>query len=185
MQHPLTLLVFAIIIYGYLHTRYYQFLPTFPFIYPDSKKESVEVYDMMKYRNRYLVNLFYKTDDSVAYAFSEIVPLTPQQLTSKYIFFTPLVLILKYLINRPRPWQVNQNVNKLLLKSNSGNTSAYPSGHAFQAFILARKLSKEYPHLKTKLFLLADDCAKARIIAGLHYPSDNIFARNIVNALPF
>ena len=93
-------------------------------------------------------------------------------------------MFLKYLINRARPAQVNSNVRRLELKSISADSPALPSGHSFQAFVLAKVLSKDYPAKKELLYNTAERCGHARIIAGLHYPSDHELSKNIVAMLP-
>ena len=49
---------------------------------------------------------------------------------------------------------------------------------------LTEKLSKKYPEKKALFYKLADDCGKARIYAGLHYPSDHYFGQFLINILP-
>lgn len=77
---------------------------------------------------------------------------------------------LKYLINRPRPYQINKNIN--YLESKTGNTPALPAGHAFQAYYLAHVLTKRYPDKKIMFQELAKRCDDVRVKAGIHYPSD-------------
>ena len=62
-------------------------------------------------------------------------------------------------------------------------TSAYPSGHAFQAYYLAKILTKKFPEKKEELMKIADRVSNARIITGLHYPSDKYFAYWLVDNL--
>jgi hypothetical protein len=68
-----------------------------------------------------------------------------------------------------------------VLKSVSANTPAYPAGHAFQAYYLAKKLGKSYPELQPQLDAIAERCNSVRIKAGLHYPSDGQFSKQLVN----
>lgn len=83
------------------------------------------------------------------------------------------MIIFKYLFNRARPKQIDKSVN--IFNSISANTPAFPSGHSMQGLYLAKKLSKKYPEKQELFYKLADDCGKARIYAGLHYPSDLTF----------
>lgn len=58
-----------------------------------------------------------------------------------------IIMMYKYIYNRPRPSQVAPNIiNKesgTLLNSETADTPSYPSGHAFQAYYLAKILSKK------------------------------------------
>ena len=92
-----------------------------------------------------------------------------------------IILSFKYFFNRARPNQIDSTIEPLNIST--AQTPAYPAGHAFQAYYLAKKLSKKYPHL-TKIFNeIANECDITRVKAGLHYPSDGNFARYLVNKL--
>lgn len=92
---------------------------------------------------------------------------------SPHVLF--VILLLKYIINRARPIQIDPTIN--VQHSISARTPAFPSGHCIQAYYLAKTLSREYPDNSQQLYKLAEDCAKARVYAGLHYPSDNEFGK--------
>ena len=175
------LIVVLIILYGYTVTRYIEVAPTFPIFYPSNIDESQEVLQYMKNRTNQQVKLFYETDRTVSVAFSKIIPETIDKLDKIIVNYTPFILFSKYLFNRARPSQINSNIKNKLLLSNSADTPAYPSGHSFQAFILACKMSKKYPEKKEQLYTLAEDCGYARIVAGLHYPSDHRFSKALVD----
>lgn len=93
----------------------------------------------------------------------------------------------KYIYNRARPYQVAPKLinkeNGTLLVSQTADTPAYPSGHAFQAYYLAKILSKKFPKKKDELMKLAKRVSDARILAGLHFPSDRDFAYWLVDNL--
>lgn len=173
-------LLILIILYGYTVTRYIEIAPTFPIFYPSNSDESKEVFQHMKKRTTQQIDLFYETDQSVSAAFARIIPETIDDLDNIIFNYNSIILFLKYLLNRARPAQINKNVKDKLLVSHSAATPAYPSGHSFQAFILACKMSKKYPEKKQQLYALAEDCGYARIIAGLHYPSDHRFSKALV-----
>jgi acid phosphatase (class A) len=69
------------------------------------------------------------------------------------------------------------------LHSKTAATPAYPAGHAFQAYYAAKILSEWEPQRKKEWMKIADDVANVRIIAGLHYPSDSEFSRQLVDDL--
>ena len=79
---------------------------------------------------------------------------------------TTPIYALKYMINRARPHQVSDITP---IPSKPQIHPAYPSGHAYQAYYLAKRLGNKYPDRKTQLESLAEDCAMARVYAGLHY----------------
>jgi len=60
-------------------------------------------------------------------------------------------------------------------------TPAYPAGHAYQAYLVAKKLSLKYPRKKRLFYNIALRCDICRVKAGLHYPSDGIFSRKLVD----
>lgn len=160
--------------------RYIYLLPTLC-IYPDSEKEVLKVEKEIKLRTQHDIDFFQLTDRSVSPAFSPIVPLSNEELDNmiKQIDVIFIILFFKYLINRPRPIQIKPNLN--VLKSISANTPAYPAGHAFQAYYLSKKLGKIYPDLQFQLDSIAERCNSVRIKAGLHYPSDGEFSKQLVN----
>ena len=77
--------------------------------------------------------------------------------------------------------EINKNIDNL--DSKTGYTPAMPAGHAFQAYYLAAILSKRYPHKKQKFDEIAKKCDDCRVKAGIHYPSDGVFSKKIVNYL--
>ena len=172
--------VFIIIVYLYSLPKYVSYLPTIP-IY--NNNEANEVLKISKNRTAEDIDFFHLTDESIVSCF------LPYVVEDKYILrkliTTPLVYIivysLKYIINRPRPYQIDNNINNLY--SSTGNTPSLPAGHAFQAYYLANYLGKKHPEKKYELDKLAYKCDIVRVKAGLHYPSDGKFSKQIVNLL--
>ena len=165
------LLIYLIIVS--LQKSYITLLPSLP-MYPDSYKESLIVREEMKKDQ----NLFWITDESVGTAFVEVLPEPPEVIDHVLRSENHIILFYKYLINRPRPAQVNPEI--VPLPSKTADTPAYPSGHSYQAFLIAREFSKKYPHLRDQLYMIAEQCGQARIRAGLHYPSDHEFSKRLV-----
>jgi membrane-associated phospholipid phosphatase len=93
--------------------------------------------------------------------------------------------LLKYIYNRARPAQIAPEIinekNGTLLHSDSGNTPAYPSGHAIQCYYLAKILVRKFPAKTQAIMEIATKCANIRIMAGLHYPSDRDFGWWVVD----
>lgn len=162
--------------------RYISILPTIP-VYPNSEKEALLVKEQINIRNKNDVEFFKLTDPSVSHAFSHILPENITDIdniiTQTHVSFP--ILFCKYLINRPRPYQLLTSLD--ILHSNTGNTPAYPSGHAYQAYYLAHYFGKKYPELQYQLDSIAERCDSVRVKAGIHYPSDGIFSKQLVNFL--
>lgn len=178
----LMILITIIVAYGYSSPRYIWYLPSFPFLYPNSKKEAFDVAIFQKRHLNDLKTYFELTDKSIAYAFQGVIPEKRvedlQYEITKWTTIVP-ILFFKYIINRPRPWQVFREIKPL--PSLTDKTPSYPAGHAYQAYYLAKKYAKEYPELKEKLFSIAEKCDTSRVAAGIHYPSDGQFSRYLVN----
>ena len=96
-----------------------------------------------------------------------------------------LILILKKHYNRPRPYQfayyTNQDFNPLY--SSSAISPAYPSGHTIQAYFICEVIAFHNPEKREDIMQLAKMIADSREILGVHYESDNLFSRYIVDEL--
>jgi membrane-associated phospholipid phosphatase len=81
-----------------------------------------------------------------------------------------LTEVLKYSIDRPRPFETYPFITK---KSGGGNPS-FPSGHTSAAFVTATSLSLAYPkwYIIVPSFAWAGTVAYSRMYLGVHYPSD-------------
>ena len=160
--------------------RYYSLYPSLQ-IYPDNLSDAYMVQSYVDSRTYTFEQLFYLTDPSVSYAFEPYVQESIQDL-DEIITRTHVLGIIytaKYICNRARPKQVLPELQ--ILTSHTADTPAYPAGHAFQAYYLANVLSKQYPQKKALFSKLAEDCALARVYAGIHYPSDNEFSKYLVS----
>ena len=97
----------------------------------------------------------------------------------------PIVDLLKYYFGVPRPWVLYPDINSLYLVRGS----SFPSGHAFQAFagtlplvicfltndkVFKRNWKKIV--LASILLFFAITLSFSRILAGVHFPSDILFA---------
>lgn len=79
-----------------------------------------------------------------------------------------IVEIIRALYHRPRPF-LSYNVTELIQK---GNEASFPSGHAAALFAIAASLYFYNKRLAGWLFAAAAVISIARVMAGVHYPSD-------------
>jgi membrane-associated phospholipid phosphatase len=78
--------------------------------------------------------------------------------------------ILKYSINRPRPYITFPYIEQAA----NGGSPSFPSGHTSDAFAFATSLSIAYPkwYVIVPSYLWAGAVAYSRMDLGVHYPSD-------------
>ena len=86
------------------------------------------------------------------------------------------VNLLQIIINRPRPYKINKNITPL---STISNSPSCPSTESVILYKLAKDYSFKYPFVKKELYSLIDKICYVQIIAGIHYPSDNILGKKI------
>jgi hypothetical protein len=158
--------------------------------YPNNKDEiNIIMKEYISKRTQRDIDFFYLTDNNITIAFQDIIKENEMKKEDlEKIILSPkiinIIMKYKYIYNRARPSQVAPEIiNAKLLDSKTASTPAYPSGHAFQAYYLAKILTKKFPEKKEELMKIADRVSDARIIAGLHYPSDKSFAYWLVDKL--
>ena len=97
----------------------------------------------------------------------------------------PIITSLKKHFNRPRPKVIAKKLGIRMAdyEMNSMKTPSYPSGHAYQAYLIAQHLSKQYPLHYFAFYRIANRTAKARVSVGLHYPSDNKKAFELAHSM--
>ena len=92
-----------------------------------------------------------------------------------------VTLSLKRKFNRARPEQLRSDINVMTTKTHQ--TPAYPSGHAAHGYTSAKIVSLVYPSLKDIAEKTAKLVAFARVVQGVHYPSDGEASRLLVDKL--
>jgi hypothetical protein len=194
------IIIIIYIILLLFNKRYYWWYPSintnlicYGKAYPDNNKEiNIILKEYISKRTLDDINFFYLTDKDIIASFQNIIkPNEMKRKEMKKILksfdIITIIMTYKYIYNRPRPSQVAPNIinkkNGTLLNSETADTPSYPSGHAFQAYYLAKILSKKFPNKKEQLMKLAKKIGDIRIIAGLHYPSDRDFAYWLVDNL--
>ena len=91
----------------------------------------------------------------------------------------PLLLKLKYHFQRPRPRQVAQYYKLKLFpyQSFSADTPSYPSGHTLEAYVILNVIANKFPNEYQFCKEMINDIAYSRIYLGLHFATDNDFAK--------
>jgi membrane-associated phospholipid phosphatase len=180
MYKNIKIYIFLLVVYLVGLPSYYSYLPTIP-IYDNN-----EAYDVEKItigRTIADVRLFRLTNESVSPAFTDHVKESIDELDILIDNTSYIILAFKWLINRPRPYQINNNID--YYDTHTGKTPSMPAGHAFQAYYLSKVLSKKYPEKKELFEEIAKKCDDCRVYAGIHYPSDGEFSKKIVDLLYF
>lgn len=179
-RNKLFIIILILIIINILYPTYYFLLPSIP-IYPNNYQEVKIVKNWIDNRTQKDIDFFYKTNKSISPAFLPYVEESLEELN--FLIQKPLLIIglFKYSINRARPKQIDSSISPINIST--AQTPAFPAGHAFQAYYLAKILSKKYPSLKNKFYKIAKECDLTRVKAGLHYPSDGEFSKFLVDLI--
>lgn len=164
--------------------RYYSSLPSV-LLHPDNEVEAAAMKLHVSNRDTSTTKLFNMADRGGASAvFNLVMPeyhKTSISPTATTIMMT-MVLFLKLLFNRRRPYQTDPNMGHV--DTPTSYSPSFPSGHAFEAYLLARTKAKYHPEKADKIVALGDRCAFLRVNGGVHYPSDLDFARRLAHAIP-
>ena len=151
--------------------------------YPNSYKESKIIEKKMKHPDLEYFTLTDKTPRTafINYLDSNGLEYDAQKLEDIINDSYSMIIGMKKYYNRPRPFQINKKIKPLVSKTAS--TPSYPSGHAFQSYLIAKHLSRKYPLHTFNFYSIANRVGRARVGAGLHYPSDNRKAFELAHKL--
>ena len=96
-----------------------------------------------------------------------------------------IILKLKYHYNRPRPKQLAKEMGLKFHSEplDSSRTPSYPSGHSAQGRLISRYLASKYPKHESELMKLGNEIGTGRLVAKVHYPSDDLFGKEVGDAL--
>jgi len=168
------------------------------FPYPNIVKTFDEINDLIDLQNKAIkkktwenyAKFMYEVDESIDDLFMKEcnklgIEYKQQYLNKIQDKLGGLVMRLKQYYNRPRPYQVAYYTDQDFHNFNtfSGNTPAYPSGHATQSYFTALIISHHNPEHSQSLLKLAERITKAREVMGVHYASDSYFGKTIAESL--
>ena len=121
---------------------------------------------------------------------ADILPLPAAKFKKSWNILEPIIISLKNKFNRPRPEQLvsafprfYDDITINVIETKSHQTPAYPSGHTAYATLMASILSDIYPEQSSKFYEIANLAGHARVLQGVHYPSDNDAAMIITSAI--
>jgi hypothetical protein len=107
-----------------------------------------------------------------------------------YDIVRPILLNTKAYYNRPRPNQLSEYFNLKIdvIVTDTHHTASYPSGHTVYTKLVSLILKSKHPQIdQNKLDNIVNTTAKARMLQGVHYPSDNqaslVFSTALFNYL--
>jgi hypothetical protein len=155
------------------------------------KNTSMTVYNELQYLHDLPEDLQYvKEHDDIPTVFEKVCIENnveyPREFIQDIIHAAgAIVLDLKYIHNRPRPFQLASHYN-IKLSANvldSMKTPSYPSGHSTQGILIGKILQTKLP-INTDAFLEAGKrISYSRNIGRAHYPSDSRLGEDIGDAM--
>lgn len=169
---------------------------------PPPKNSSLKTLEELKLLSRVTKNrtkkdidLIHNIDQDMDTPFSLLLQRYKLRYPKNYIELMydvvyPVLLNIKRIWNRPRPKQLAKiyGIDISVILTDTAHTAAYPSGHTVYSNLVALILKNIYPQIDQKeLDNIVLETAKARIMQGVHYPSDNqaslIFSKYMFNKL--
>jgi len=155
------------------------YITRWPTLMPFNQEEARTVLQRTKDRSMNEVSIFKQSDPGVHKVFSYIVDRSEAEVRTVAARQNIFIFFLKYLFNRPRPYQVIPEIKENMLESETGDTPAYPAGHTYQAYLLAKHYARIYPEKAKLLYRTAENIGQSRIAAGIHYPSDHNISKKL------
>lgn len=153
--------------------------------------ELEELADITRFRNSSQTYLVYVVDreplelfENFALKHDITLPVFKfKELYNNYI--DDIITDTKNYFNRPRPIQLAKHLNIKLnvIDTESHATPAYPSGHAAYGYFAAHLFSDTHSKYKKEFFEIADKCAYARMLQGVHYRSDGKAAKLLISRI--
>ena len=136
------------------------------------------------------LDLIYMVDDDPNHVFSKLIKKHgmkdhTEEFKKAWAITAPIIMNLKWKFNRPRPYQLAAayGIDIKVTETKTHHTPAYPSGHTAWAAMMGYILAEHYPQHSSEIFDKIDLAGKARVLQGVHYPSDNDASMVITGAL--
>lgn len=98
------------------------------------------------------------------------------EIEELYHLIRPILQNVKGYYNRPRPAQLAPyfDIKIDVIVTNTHHTASYPSGHTVYSKLVSLILKSKYSQIdQNKLDNIVNTTAKARMLQGVHYSSDN------------
>jgi hypothetical protein len=108
-----------------------------------------------------------------------------QYLRMFYDITKPILLNIKQFYNRPRPETIANiyGIELPVIETETHHTPSYPSGHTFYTSLAANIGKSIYPSLSFEFDSIVKNTETARVLQGVHYPSDNLASINLSRIL--
>jgi hypothetical protein len=148
-----------------------------------------------KSRSQKQLDLILKVDKELDEPFIILLKQYNKRYPQEYInmfygIIKPLIHNTKNYWNRPRPKQLADmyNIDIDVVLTDTHHTASYPSGHTVYSNLVAMILKDLFPEIdQKKLTNIVSQTAKARVLQGVHFPTDNkaslIFSNTLFNYL--
>ena len=155
--------------------------PVIPFPPNDSLEAQEELRYLVKLQKdkRRDLEFDYLVDKNLTAPFKQLVAengldVEPSYLDALVREAVPVVLGLKFMYGRVRPKQLAfmYGIDFSPYETKTAETPSYPSGHAFQAYLVAYVLGARFPAFANRLERIAQRIGQSRLDLGLHFPSD-------------
>jgi acid phosphatase (class A) len=154
---------------------------------PETKKELDYIASQANNRTIEQIKLVYDMDEEPLVIFESEVPEFPYHKFNTIYnnVVKDLIYHLKFYYNRARPFQVAEyykiKIDRLI--TNTHQTPSYPSGHTMYGALAAEILKEKYPAKIAIFDELTQKVGHARVLQGVHYPSDNEASIKIIKTI--
>jgi hypothetical protein len=118
--------------------------------------------------------------------------ISPDKVSDILFSYNQFIYYTKDIFNRPRAYQIAKILNKniMVLPAKSSLTASCPSGHAFQGYLFGTIIFLLYgdelsmsDDILNLVLNISRDVGNRRVIAGVHYFSDNIVSYYMLRVL--
>jgi len=143
-------------------------------------KELIYISKISNNRNDADVEFVHKIDKNAAslvidFCDSNNIIFPQNDFDNLYNIIKPLILNTKYYFNRARPYQLAKfyGLTINVIETDTHQTPSYPSGHTVYARLAGNLVANSHPEFKYELDQIVNKSGYARVLQGVHYPSDN------------